>query len=374
MTAEFARESANPFSAYDLWSLIDGAARLQPHSVCLIEDGETWTAARVAQAATAVAGSLQELGLGRRDRIVLAGAANARGIVTLFGAGKAGLDIALASLDLDGRALSAYARAVGARAIIGPSRFAEMDVAASLFEAAAAAETVRVVATFGPEAADGAVDLDPVALTRADILPPSAAAMTLPGLIVPARNKSEAIRIDQSALVAAAFDFAATVGACSDAPILSLMQPSSFAGLAVGPVASLLCGAPLRLCAPWRKDSLMALAETSEQVHLVGPVLLGPMLADAFGPSLASLTLVSRRHGLAGGTPAAVRAPCPVFDLYAIGETAALTERRSAEGVARPPAQEPHYATFDGARRIMTAKRGPNGALEGAAVNPGVAP
>lgn len=372
MTAAFAPDSGNPFAAFDLWSLIDGSARLRPDAVCLVEDGEAWTAARVAQAADAVANSLRELGLARRERIVLAGGANARGIVTVFGAGKAGLDIALAPLSLDARALAAYARTVGARAILGPSRFGEMDVSALLFEAAAAAHCVRVVATFGPEETDGAVDLDPVALSRAEMLPPSAE-VTQPGLITPARNKSEAIRIDQGALVAAAFDFVAAIGARSDTPILSLMQPSSFAGLVAGPVAALLCGAPLHLCAPWRRDSLLALADARTPSHCIGPFLLGPMLADAFGHRLETLTLVSRRHGVAGGTPAAVRASCPTFDLYAIGEIAAIAEPRSDAGAATQPAMKAHYVSFDG-EQILTAQRSQDGGLIGAAINPGEAP
>jgi hypothetical protein len=68
--------------------------------------------------------------------------------------------------------------------------------------------------------------------------------------------------------------------------------------------------------------------------------------------------------------PAALSAECPIIDLYAFGETAAVAEeRRSA--LAQPPAYEAHYISFENAKILAvknaTRASGENG-LSGAAV------
>jgi acyl-CoA synthetase (AMP-forming)/AMP-acid ligase II len=373
MTAEIAPRPDNPFAAFDLTRLIDGAARLRPEAPCLVDGAITWSAREVVAAADAFAASLRELGLSARDRIVLVPPADARGLIALFGAGKAGLDIALAPLDVDARKLGAYARAVSARAVIGPAHFAEMDVSQRLFEAAAAADGVQIVATFGPEAIDGAVHLDPVTLSRGATVAAARGPERAGALILLSRTRGEPRALSQSAVVAAAYDFVATLGARRDAPMLSLMQPASFAGLVAGPVAALLAGATLHLCAPWREDSLKAMVATGQRRHVATPAALGSLVAELFGASLASLTLATRRDGLFGPTPEPLFASCPIIDLYAIGDSAVVPERRSAGGAPLPPANDPHYVTFDGAR-VLSVRRDAFGALEGAAVNQERAP
>lgn len=370
MNAEAAPRAGNPFSSFTLASLIDGAARLRPDASCLIEDGVVWSTARVAEAADAFAASLNAFGLKPRERIVLSAAADARGLIALFGACKSGLDVALAPLDLDGRALAAYARAVGARAILGPARFVDLDMGQRLFEAAAAADSVRIVATFGPEAVDGAVHLDPVALTRVDAKGPTMPPDSAPQMFVRSRETTNPVALSQGALVAAAFDFVARLGVRRESTLASLIQPVSFAGLACGPIAALLTGAPLQTCAPMRRDTLAALISDGARRHVTAPAALGAQLIEAAGTAFASLTLLTRCAAIDGVAPDPLAAPCPIFDLYAIDERAAVAEQREFGGVPVAPALSPHYVTFDGAR-ILTAQRRWDGALEGAGVNEG---
>ena len=370
MNAETAPHTANPFSSFTIASLIDGAARLRPEASCLIEDGVVWSTARVAEAAEAFAGSLAAFGLKPRERIALSAAADARGLIALFGACKSGLDVALAPLDLDGRALAAYARAAGARAILGPARFVDLDMGQRLFEAAAAADSVRIVATFGPEAVDGAVHLDPVALTRADARGPASTAEAGPRLFARSRETTNPVELSQGALVAAAFDFVARLGVRRDSTLASLIQPVSFAGLACGPIAALLTGAPMQTCAPLRRDTLAALLSPGAHRHVTAPAALGPQLVEAAGAAVAAPALLTRCAALGGVTPEPLAAPCPAFDLYAIDERAAVAEKREFGGVPVAPALSPHYVTFDGAR-VLTMQRRWDGALEGAGVNEG---
>jgi non-ribosomal peptide synthetase component F len=373
MTAETAPRPDNPFAGFDMTRLLEGAARLRPDAPCLVDGATTWSADEVASAAEAFADSLRDLGLAPRQRIVLMPPADARGLIALFGAGKAGLDIALTPLDVDARKLGAYARAVGARALIGPAHFAGMDLSQRLFEAAAAADGVQIVATFGPDAIDGAVHLDPVTLSRGAARTSARGPGSAGALIALSRKRGEPRLLAQSAVVAAAFDFVTTLGARRDAPILSLLQPASFAGLVAGPAAALLSGAALHLCAPWRDESLRALVGSGERRHVVAPAAIGALVADMFGASLASLSLATRRDGLPGAAPDPLFAPCPIVDLYAIDENAVVPERRGVGGAPLPPANDPHYVTFDGAR-VLSVRRDALGALEGAAVNPERAP
>jgi hypothetical protein len=70
--------------------------------------------------------------------------------------------------------------------------------------------------------------------------------------------------------------------------------------------------------------------------------------------------------------PPMLEASCAILDLYAIEERAAVAEQRR-DGLARPPAHEPHFVGFDESRVLTIATlpgAGNRVALHGAAVTP----
>ena len=83
----------------------------------------------------------------------------------------AGLEPLLVQIGFGPAELVAIAAAANCTAIVGASSYAEIDLEEVLFETAARSETIRIVATLGPGAADGAIDLAPERLSLRDAKP-----------------------------------------------------------------------------------------------------------------------------------------------------------------------------------------------------------
>ncbi|MGP0061908.1 MAG: AMP-binding protein [Beijerinckiaceae bacterium] len=377
------REAHDPFAQYSLAALISATARLRPDSLALQDRAQSLPYGVLAAQVAAVARLLSDCGLRPGERILLTGGAEISLVVALIAALRGGYEPVLAPLDLDPADLASYARALDVAALVGPSHYGELCPAETCLTIAASVATIRLVASCGPEVFDGAVDLSPAACLRYASEHPDTGLETagfapaMPRVItLDRRGGLEPVFHQQVTLIAAALDFAARAGIGRETPILCTLAPTSFAGLVAGPFAAALSGAALHLHGPFdARDFLKTrdrLVHPHVQPHLVVPVGMANELlqADCMA-GLASVILVSRasvREPVR--LPERLNAPCALVDLYAIDEAAVIAEDR-CDGVAQPPARQPHYIGVDETRVVAIealAASGAGFAVRGAAV------
>ncbi len=354
------------FAAYSLETLISGAARLRPQGIALRDRGTSVPYDLLASQAATLARFLSDCGLHPGDRILLTGGAESSLVIAIVAALRGGFEPALAPLDLPPSELAAYARAINAAALVGPTDYGAPVPAETYFAAAAAAPSIRLLATFGPEEIDGAVDLSTSALLRyaagrPDMAPARGkpAPAEIPRIITFDRSRREPMVHHQATLMAAGLDFVSRAKIGRETPILCTLPPVTFAGFVAGPLAALLSGATLHLDGPFEARAFLKRCDEAGHAHLVIPSAVAEDLAQAgVFEGLASAVFVSRLA--AENTfipPEPLASPCPLIDLYAIDETAAIAEPRRA-GTAMPPAAEPHFVGFDDAR-ILTVEAHP---------------
>jgi AMP-binding enzyme len=369
------------FAPYSLDTLATGAARLRPQTAALADRTRTCSYAAFATQVAGLARLLADCGLQPGERLLLSGGAEISLVTTLVAALRAGFEPALAPLDLTPAELSAYARAVNAAALIGPSEYGDLRFADAYFEVAAAVQSVRFVATLGPREFDGAVDLSHAAVSRYAAVHPDnglerGKPAPAPGRIVTLdRRRAAPIAHEQATLMAASFDFGARAEIGRETPVLSTLPPTSFAGLIAGPFAALLSGATLHLHGPFAGKDFLECRARAGNAHLVIPAAVAADLAAAgILEGLASAVLVSRLSAAdAYAPPPPLAGPCRLIDLYAIDESTAVSEPRRGER-AVPPALEPHYVGFDEARILTVERTGEHAlAFRGAAVSPALA-
>ena len=238
--------------------------------------------------------------------------------------------------------------------------------------------SIRLLATLGPGEVDGAVDLSAASVLRYaathrdDGLERGKPAPAPPQIITLDRRRLKPVAHAQTTLMAAGLDFVARAEIGRATPILSTLPPTSFAGLVAGPFAALLSGATLHLHGPFAADDFLKTRDRAGHAHLVVPAAIAPdLVGAAILEGLASMVLVSRLSADAGFTsPPPFVCPCPLVDLYAIDEAAAVAEPRRGARAAQP-APEPHFIGFDEAR-VLTIERAADHALvfRGAAVTP----
>ena len=125
--------------------------------------------------------------------------------------------------------LVAIAAAANCTAIVGASSYAEIDLEEVLFETAARSETIRIVATLGPGAADGAIDLAPERLSLRDAKL-SVAADHRPR-IGTLSTQNQPIFHEQGALLSAALEFVGKAEIGAGSRLLSTLAPASFASI-----------------------------------------------------------------------------------------------------------------------------------------------
>lgn len=347
------------FSAYSFDTLISGAARLRPQAIALADRTTSVPFDLLAGHASALARLLADSGLKAGERVLLTGGAEASLVIAIVAALRGGFEPALVPLGLDAGELAAHARAVDAAALVGPTAYGTSALADKYLSAAALAPPVRFVATLGPQTLDGAVDLSTEAVLRyaaenpeIDLQRGKPAPSHAPRIITFTRSGTPVVH-QQATLMAASLDFIARASIGRETPILSTLPPTSFAGLVTGPLAALLSGATLALEGPFNARAFLKRRDDIGHAHLVVPAAIGGDLAKAgIFDGLASAVLVSR---LSPDTnfvpPESTAAACPVIDLYAIGENAAVAEQRR-EGTPVPPAHTPHFIGFDEARTL----------------------
>jgi hypothetical protein len=374
------REENDPFAQFSLDALVSATARLRPESFACHDRVQSLPYGMLAVHVAALARQLSECGLKPGETIILTGGAEASLVVALIAALRGGYEPALAPLDLEPAQLAAYARALNAAAIIGPSHYGDFSPAETFLATAASVDSIRLVGSYGPQLFDGTLDLSPAACLRyATAFPDNGLDRPAVEPVAPPRimtfdrgHGGRPVFHRQSTLIAAGLDFAARAKVGRETPILCTLPPTTFAGLVAGPFAALLSGAVLHLHGPFNAQDFVKTRDRLVHPHLVAPVTIASELRHAgVMDDLASAILVSRLALQESAyVPEHFEAPCAIIDLYAIEERAAVAEQRR-EGLAQPPAQEPHFVGFDESR-VLTIATLPGAsdrfALHGAAV------
>ncbi|GAC1561768.1 MAG: hypothetical protein NVS2B5_26310 [Beijerinckiaceae bacterium] len=275
----------HPISNFSLDALTVGAAKLRPDRQALAEAGPgadslALTYREFDRQVATLAHKFVELGLQPGERILLVTGARTACVVATIAAVSAGLEPVLAPIGLDATQLSAVAQESGCVALAGPVSYGALSLEDVLFEAAAASETIRLVATLGPGEADGAIDLAPSRLQADADMRPLAAPSQRPRIATldPARQP---IFHEQSALLAAGLDFVGKAEIGAGLPLISTLAPASLASLVTGPVASLLSGAPLTFFGPFDAAAFLALLDRAGIAHCVVPASILPDIEEA---------------------------------------------------------------------------------------------
>lgn len=390
-SGDMARGNADPLSALDFGSLASGAARLRPDRIAISDaSGHPDRGISFDMLETrigAMAKAWKKLGLMTGERIVIVANASAASLIGMYGALRAGLDVALAAPHLPADDIARFGEQIGAAALAGEACCGDIDIADALLRAAARAERVRVVAALGATPIDGAAPLDALAAQSAA---GDADASPLSGrhaLVITRSIDGQCCFHRQRTIVASALDFVTRVQIGTQEPIVSTILPASFAGLAAGPIAGLISGAPLMLQSPFNGANFLRACEALQPVHAIVPVMMSEEIAAsglAQSPRLATLVLFARFKHMPADIPSEppggfLACHAPVFDLYGIGEIAAIAERRTSAGGRVAPLTAQHMLTLDG-RDVLAARRkahylAANGrvdtlvAIEGAAIS-----
>lgn len=356
------------FAPYSLDTLITGAARLRPEGLAFTDRSGPWPLGIVAAHVAALARILADCGLRPGERILLVGGAEVSVAIAAIAALRGGFVPALAPVDLDPAALSAYAVGIGAAAIAGPATYGDLVPLDTCLAVAASVPSMRLVGNFGPGELDGTVALGLGAMLQYAAQHPDFSVergkrlAEPPPVITYDRRNARAVEHKQATLIAAGLDFVARARIGRVTPILSTLPPVSAAGFIAGPCASLLSGAPLYLHGPFAEEDFLAARNQADAAHLVLPVGVASDFVGIFD-GLASVVLVSRLNGDAPyQPPPTLAAPCPTIDLYAIDETSVIAEPRR-HGAPMPPAFEPHFIGFEDSRILTVEKASDNAPL-----------
>ncbi|MCC0005655.1 MAG: AMP-binding protein [Methylobacteriaceae bacterium] len=316
-----AHNTDHPLAAFGLDTVARGAARLRAERLAMAEAGPGAECHPVAygefdRLALAFSAHARACGLLPGERVLIVGAARTGVAVAILGAIGAGLEPVIAPAHLTPAALAFLAQSTGAVAVIGPTRYGAFDAEQAMLEIAATAPGVRLLGSLGPGASDGAVDFSPAGLrdpVDANALSIKTTTPARIGLVLaPEQKAPRVVFVSQSEIVAIALDFASRLRLNGERPILSTLSPASLAGLATGPVAALLVGAPLTWFGPFEAQSFIDTLDKAGPCHLIAPEAIAADLAAAglIAPGrLESLSLATRDPAAAAPP---IGASCPV--------------------------------------------------------------
>lgn len=331
--------------SFGLDALLAGAARLRADRVGLAWSGDgvapgcltyrDWDAA-----ATHVAGALSACGFAPGERALIVAAADPATLALLFGAARAGLDVALCPAGESARRIADRASAIAASAILAPGRVGTVSVAADVAEAAALCDQVRLAAVWG------AADLPDGVLALHEVEPaPVVGAFAGGAIFTFADGEAAPQRHRQDRLAAAAFDLIHRARLGPMTPLVSTLSPARHAGLVAGPLAALAAGASLHLHAPFGWRALDAALRGAGRPILIAPAAFGEEIARRPDrPPLAALALLREAPS---AQPEALPAALPVVDLWRWGETALAASPRDAQGRPAPSPPTPHRFPLD---------------------------
>ena len=342
------RAHANPLAPYTLESLLEGAARMRPDAVALGGDAAL-TFAQLAQRVAFLAGRLAIVGLKPGETVLVLAAAQPETVVALLAASRLGLAVALAPLDAAPAALAMMAGRINAVAILASGPYATLQPVETAFLAASLSSSIRLIGVLAGDAGDGAVDLTPAACDGGAAAPDagkSADIITFERL----QRHFTPVRHRPATLVAAGLDLISRCGLSVATPVVSTIALATFAGLATGPVAMLLCGAALHYHAPFDSAVLQRVLATCGPAHLIVPERTAAHFAAARLIERHRLLLLSRwdADGANFSPPHALQAGVPLTDLHAFGERALLASPRDAAGRPCAILDTPHLIDIGG--------------------------
>ena len=352
----------DPLGPYTLDALLEGAAHLQPQARALRDStGASLTFAQVAQQVQALAAHFRLCGLEPGQTVLLTGGAHSAIVTALLAGIRAGLDVALAPPNIRADQLAVLALRLQAAAIIGGAPYGGFSPLDTALAAAALADSIRLVGSLAGGDTDGAVDFSAGTLgLQPGIVPADAPAH--PARIITLLQDGKAfhpVAHQQRTLVAGALDLVARARLSASTPLLSTIAPLTYAGLAAGPLAMLVCGAALDLHGPFDSARLLAQVAAQPQVQFVVPAALLAAIerSGMLGPDrLGGLVILSRWNKDAAdfSPPQAVTSSVPVVDLHAFAENALVAEPRGADGRARAILDPPHSINIGGILMLAT--------------------
>ena len=336
------------FSASGLDALVAAAARDCPDLVLFRDDAIACTGGDMARRVGRLAALLRHAGFAPGERILVVAGATVGAVTALVAALRAGLEPALAPAGLGPVDLAAHARAAAAVALIGPSRYGDLELGETYLSAAMLADSIRMIATQGPEPVDGAVDvsfarLDAMHDVPGAYLDDDGPAIAEPPAILTFQGPPGApgvVAHRQAALFADALSLVEQARINPSARLVSTLPPATRAGLVAGPCAALIGASGLVLHGPFDSARFLAACDAEPGFHLVAPAAIGATFEDgALTVDVASLILVSRFAGQGAFVlPRSLDCDRPVVDLYAFGEETVLAQRR-VDGRAQPPSR-----------------------------------
>ena len=351
-----APEAQEPFPQSGLGALLGAAAADCPDAILLRDDDGAVTAAEVALRVRRTAAHFRASGLTAGERVLIVAGAQTAAIVALAATLTMGAEPVLVPCGLGPVELAAHARAAGAVALVGPSSYGVLQFGDSYLSTAAIVDTIRMVATQGPELVDGAADLSARALAAPATPSPrtetgygtsldTMAAVASPespviGTFEGPTSSPTLILHRQAALFADALSLVENAHINPTKRILSTLPPATMAGLVAGPFAALVGASSLCLHGPFEARRFLAACDAEPGVHLVAPCSVAAVFEDKrLSGELSSLILVSRfADAQSFALPPSLACDRPMVDLYAFGEDTLLARRRD-EGEARPPAR-----------------------------------
>ncbi|WP_246725220.1 AMP-binding protein [Beijerinckia sp. L45] len=326
----------DPAPTRGLDALLLAALQESPDTVLFCDDERSVSARDFAARVQGIAAQYRQCGLQPGERVLLVTGSTVQSLAALFAALRAGLEPALAPCGLGPVELASYARAADAVALVGPTHYGTLALGDAYLSAAAVSDTIRLVATLGPQAVDGAADFGAAALME-NAAPFGAEAAVIVTFDGPA-NTPAPVAHRQAALFAAALALVDQAQINPTKPILSTIVPATLAGLVAGPFAALIGASGLVLHGPFDSKSFLAAYDATLGAHLVAPADMGATLrAAGMSDGDASLILLSRFASPTGFVlPQALDCARLVVDLYGFGEAAVLARRREGGQVQIP--------------------------------------
>lgn len=290
---------------------------------------------------SALAARLHGLGLKTDAVIALQLPNTVESVIALLGVLRAGMIAAPLPLLWGQHEIVTALRGIGAKAIIACGRAGSEQPAKTAMLAAAELFPIRHVCAFGGDLPDGVVPLDEVFAASDDRIhaaarPGPAAAhvavvtfdVTAGGVVPVARNAAQ--------LTAGGFGVFREAGLTQGANILSMIPPSSFAGIALTVMPWLLAGGTLALHHGCDPKTLGAQSEALADATLLlpGPALTALAEAGRLLPLKTVVALWRAPEQLA--TCAPWYRNSALVDVAAFGETGLLAAARSANGKPAP--------------------------------------
>ena len=346
-----AHERDEPTTLSGLNALLSTAAENSPDHILLEDDGGAYTAAAVARRTRQLAAMMRLSGLSHGERVLVVAGAEAASLVAIAAALRGGLEPVLASCHIGPVDLAALAQVSRAAAVIGPSRYGDQHLGETYLTVAAVCPDIRGLMSHGPDLVDGAADVSSAALDAMTDASEDSAIAEMPTIATFAGPRAMPYLVShrQAALFTDAFSLVEQAGINPSRRLISLLAPSSLAGLVAGPYAALAGASRLVFHGPFSGRRFLRHLDAEPGAHLVAPAALGGRFGDEQAwPGISSLTLVSRLDGAdAFVAPPPLAGDRPVVDLYAFGEDAVRAQRRR-DGIAEAPLRPVGLSVTDG--------------------------